>query len=297
MFSRIRISNGTHSESPFLGSCDFEKTPLSHFSPSERCDRFRCGRHQKHVFRADREAISKSATKSPSQVKPSQAAKNMRFAAPVTRPVPIAPEVDMRPAATVNRDLPQELLPILAPVGSTSSSMILVLRGVAGIGKSSLAKTIYLWCQRNGLTCVVCTADIWHYDHDGTYHWEGGDRLRNAHNHCHGRFMLAMAMKTEVIVVDNMNLRPIDNQWYFDYYDMDEYDVRMVEIDCVDMGMAHRAANRSRRQGHLGPTYDAGEKFHLFQAHRHQGAIVIQPHFSYLDDHAQAFRNLPAPEN
>lgn len=183
--------------------------------------------------------------------------------------VPIRPEEDMDLEVGVDPTLPVDLTVRLVKLQGSRFGLILVLRGVLGSGKSTLAKMIYQWCQANGLTCVVCQANIWFYDHDGTYHWDVG-QLTNAHNHCHARFMLAMAMKTHVIVVDNANLHPEEYQWYFDWYDPDNFDLEVVEVDCV-------------ARADLAVDYPATLDFSLFQRFRVEGAIVVKPTFSRDD--------------
>lgn len=211
----------------------------------------------------------------------------MRFFRPVTRPIAIAPEGNMALLPTERPEIPQELMPILVPVGGDGSSVILVLRGIAGIGKSCLARVIYQWCLAHGLTCVVCNADVWFVDHDNTYHWNR-EGLTNAHDHCHGRFMMGMALRNEVIIVDNTNLRPGDYQWYLDHFDLDNYELHVVEIECASERVARSATTRATRLGHLGPGYNAEEKFRLFHQHRDPDAIVIQPTFPLLGDVAHA---------
>ena len=193
--------------------------------------------------------------------------------------VDIVPETDMTLQRTLDANLPYELNPLFVNLESSGYGLILVLRGVAGIGKSTLAKKIYQWCQSANVTCVVCNADVWHYDHDGTYHWQGGDQLTNAHDHSKARFLLGIAMKNQVIVVDNTNLRHEHYHWYEDHYNRADYNLEVVEIECRDDRVAHAATDRALRAGHVGPTYDTMGSFRLFHTHRDPRAIVVQPTF------------------
>ena len=94
--------------------------------------------------------------------------------------------------------------------------------------------------------------------------------------------MLAMAMKIEVIVVDNMNLHRDQYSWYADHYDLDNYDFEVVEFYCANQRTAELATRRSRDMGHAGPTYRTDHMLRLFWDDEFLDAIVVRPTFPLL---------------
>jgi hypothetical protein len=199
----------------------------------------------------------------------------MRFNNPFDH---IEPEVLVVLPPTVARVLPQEVferLDLLTQASSTPLGLVVILRGVPGIGKSTLAKKIWLWCEQNNLSCCICNADIWMVEANG-YNWDRYE-LTNADNHCKSRFMLAMAAKTNVIVIDNTNLDRTEYKWYEDHLDADNYEAQCIEIDCEDIRAARLAIARS----HVGAHYNITEALARFHADREdrdpQHWIIVQP--------------------
>ena len=181
--------------------------------------------------------------------------------------------------------LPQNVQDLLDPVADRNYGVVFVIRGVVGIGKSTLAKKIYRWCQGRGLACVICSADVWFLDGAGSYEWYR-DGLPAAHNYCKGRFLLAMATRANVVVVDNTNLFPEHYQWYLDHCDA-AYHIHVIELDCMDERVAHDAFVRSH---HVEPPYKYRKRYYLYQATRDEDAIVVQPTFTRLATFAGAMR-------
>ena len=156
----------------------------------------------------------------------------------------IEAEVDMALPPTVNQALPHQVLQRLNMLFQPGSlGLVVILRGVPGIGKSTLAKKIRTWCLENDMTCVICNADIWMMRANG-YNWDP-NQLVHAHNHCKGRFVLAMAAETDVIVIDNTNLHRAHYEWYVNHLDVENYEVQCIEIDCQNLDAARLASARS----------------------------------------------------
>ena len=186
-----------------------------------------------------------------------------------------------------NEALPQEIQALLTPIRSRAHGLVLVIRGPVGIGKSTLAKKIYAWCRDNGLACVICSADVWFLNNvSGEYKWVGNE-LSHAHNHCKGRFLLAMASRANVVVVDNTNIHRAHYQWYLDHHDTQLYRSHVIEFDCEELSTASRAAGRSC---HVERDYDHALRWRQYKAARHDGAIVVQPAFSILSRVAPGVR-------
>jgi hypothetical protein len=103
--------------------------------------------------------------------------------------------------------------------------MVVIFRGVSGIGKSSVIKAmttkgdieligtmVHLFDEidaisqkAENLPVVVCSADLFFVDTDGNYNFNA-DRLGDAHNWCMRNFIDATQSEIEkLVIVDNTN--------------------------------------------------------------------------------------------
>jgi len=105
-----------------------------------------------------------------------------------------------------------------------------ILRGVAGSGKSTYGKQFYP-------NAYVCSADFYHmYDvtqPDGSvkseYKWDPG-KAGMAHSNCMNDFIEAVSKGVELVVVDNTNIRRYEFQNYVKLARVFGYVVNIIEM-------------------------------------------------------------------
>ena len=113
----------------------------------------------------------------------------------------------------------QEILAALRDVPPTNGSLrkpaMFILRGLPGSGKSTLADEIERLCYYDfGLSCGVCSADH-AFMAGGQYFWNRQE-LGRAHMTCEAVCREFIRLETDVIVVDNSNIRTEDYKKYFE---------------------------------------------------------------------------------
>lgn len=106
-----------------------------------------------------------------------------------------------------------------------SAPSVIVLRGLPGSGKSTLA------AKYQAAGAVVCSADHFFYDAQGNYKHEGS-KVGLAHNACFRKFLNALDIRADVIVVDNTNTHPVEIAPYMLAASTYGYDAEVVEIPC-----------------------------------------------------------------
>ena len=122
---------------------------------------------------------------------------------------------------------------------------VFVLRGLPGSGKSSLCEDIQQFCRSLGLSFDQCSADRW-FERGGVYDWNDAE-LHEAHEYCQAKFLFKVRNRTNVIVVDNTNLRRQDYSYYLDVArETRQYETIIIELDVLSEQGAEDAFYRSR---------------------------------------------------
>ena len=107
---------------------------------------------------------------------------------------------------------------------------VIILRGLSGSGKSTVAETIR---QSVKHTCLVLSADDY-LTVNGVYSWSV-EKMRDAHDYCFRTFATTvMAGEINMIVVDNVNREIRDYSKYMIMAELCGYEVVLLEIACVD---------------------------------------------------------------
>ena len=142
--------------------------------------------------------------------------------------------------------LPDEIRQVLKSLAydRNQASIVFVMRGLPGCGKSWLTDNIAKWCWSENITCKVCSADHW-FSRDGHYRWEK-QGLTDAHAHSRGTFLYWMQQNTRVIVIDNTNLHTEDYMYYVSCAAERGYEAKLVEFRTLLEDEMYFVVNRSR---------------------------------------------------
>lgn len=91
---------------------------------------------------------------------------------------------------------------------------IYILRSCTGGGKSTLARKMTI----NEPNYAICSADDYHYfgteQIPSNYKFDLNN-LHAAHQQCKHKFIEALNTKSELIIVDNTNIKLKDYKWYY----------------------------------------------------------------------------------
>jgi predicted kinase len=110
---------------------------------------------------------------------------------------------------------------------------VIVLRGLPGSGKSTVARN--LAAQVEGAV-IVSADDFWVVN--GEYQFDV-TRLGAAHGACQAAFKKALTFNTPLVIVDNTNTTPHEIQTYMDMAQNFGYEARIVFVPCdVDTSVA-----------------------------------------------------------
>lgn len=85
--------------------------------------------------------------------------------------------------------------------------------GIPGSGKSTLCKRLVTAYINKGFSVEVCSADNY-FMKNGTYQFNV-NQLGLAHKMCQGLFRGALERTTDIVIVDNTNIRPQDRKYYY----------------------------------------------------------------------------------
>ena len=83
-----------------------------------------------------------------------------------------------------------------------------IICGCSGSGKSTYARELASFADKEGKTWKICEADDF-FMVDGVYKWEAS-RLGEAHALCFGKYLRAIASGTDLVICSNTNLEKSD---------------------------------------------------------------------------------------
>jgi len=109
---------------------------------------------------------------------------------------------------------------------------VIVLQGIPGSGKSTLAAKLVEEAQRAGHSTAVVSAD--HYFvklGNGTFRFMP-ERLGEAHGECFRNFLGAVVEDTNLIIVDNCNVRAVDCAAYVAAANAFGYKAQILRVLC-----------------------------------------------------------------
>ena len=136
-------------------------------------------------------------------------------------------------------------------------SLVVLLRGLSGSGKSTFARRLCRYATWLGLTAQICSADAWMQGPNG-YEWRASD-LHYAHSSCQEECARAIDSKVDVICIDNTNIMPRE---FIPYLEMSvDHVLRIVTFPCESL---HDAIALARRSAHGVPDSVTKRRFEQF---------------------------------
>ena len=128
-----------------------------------------------------------------------------------------------------------------------SSSLVVILRGLPGSGKSWLAHNCEETLQAPS-SVAFCSADNYFLDQkSGEYHFDV-DALPKAHQSCLIEFIHALQTGKQLIIVDNTNAQLWEYQIYSYLAQLVGLKSCVLEIPCLDERMAELFASRNQHK-------------------------------------------------
>ena len=131
------------------------------------------------------------------------------------------------------------------------TSLVIILRGVPGCGKSTFAAQVKVFAQAHNLETEICSDDEFLrtvYDHDlnPVFIPNLDTRLTTvAQRHCMQFFHGALRRHVPVVILDNANITRADWQPYVDRAQRARFLVQKVSFPCDSLAEAEALAARS----------------------------------------------------
>jgi len=114
------------------------------------------------------------------------------------------------------------------------SKKLVIMRGVPGSGKSTVAKEMATKCIGAGKTAVIASADDYFIDSlTGSYIFDA-KKLPSAHLYCKAKALGAMEAKADMVIIDNTNMRHWDFDPYVKMAKQYRYEVEEVIVGSFD---------------------------------------------------------------
>lgn len=110
------------------------------------------------------------------------------------------------------------------------NKIVIILRGVPGCGKSTIAKYISSIGIYGGKTTTICTADDYFIDANGEYVYIANE-IHNAHLWCQKLFQSAIDNADDLIIVANTSTRESDVKYYRDIALEYDYNVFVMTVE------------------------------------------------------------------
>lgn len=109
---------------------------------------------------------------------------------------------------------------------------LVILRGIPGCGKSTYAKELNEWADREGYSCFICSTDDY-WMRDGDYVFDASN-LKAGHASCMISAERSMANGTNLVIVDNTNICKKDYAFYVEQAEKFGYKVEVTIIGSLD---------------------------------------------------------------
>jgi adenylate kinase family enzyme len=136
---------------------------------------------------------------------------------------------------------------VVENVNVRASSTVIIMRGLPGSGKTTMAAELAYLAQRvYGRPTHICSADEYLYNGQGEYEWSP-ERLAAAHNCCFDEFKETLENNVFTVIVDNTNIRHNEYERYATEARLAGYCLLFVTFRCSGFNTALAFHDRTQR--------------------------------------------------
>ncbi|KAJ8600946.1 hypothetical protein CTAYLR_005082 [Chrysophaeum taylorii] len=122
-----------------------------------------------------------------------------------------------------------------------STSFVVILRGVPGSGKTTMARKLGALAAEASVSCEACSADAYFGAKNGGF---SAAKLDTAHGACRGAAAKAIQARVGIVVIDNTNCGLREMAPYVDLAAKHGASLGVVEFACASLEDARRLASR-----------------------------------------------------
>ena len=156
---------------------------------------------------------------------------------------------------------------------AAQQTTVVILRGLPGSGKSFLARNCSEFLRESSKV-AICAADD--YFMEGDSYRFNPDLLPKAHSYCLNQFLISLASKKELIVVDNTNSKLWEYRIYIHLCKILGCSCHVLEVSCPNATVAEMY--RSRNVHNVDPTAAT----RIFQRwDKDEGSVLVPPSLAY----------------
>jgi tRNA uridine 5-carbamoylmethylation protein Kti12 len=157
-------------------------------------------------------------------------------------------------------------------------TLVVILRGMPGSGKTSFARFMKLYATSRGLSARRCSADRY-FDRLTGFNFNAAE-LSEAHQQCKQRFDDFIQAGVDVVIVDNTNIRRDE----FEYYQTHARCIRFCQVVSFICTSVHEAVWLNSRSLHKLPDNAVHRRFYEYEHANHYLRDI--PYMYWIESHS-----------